>query len=332
MAAILNNPAMLPVWLLLFGAGLIALAFYQHYQGQQRRQKLMQLQLLESDLNKDAIAGRSRVAAERLASDSEDQSALIFRWFSQVTAWLDKRLSLPAAQISLARRAGLIQPGHDAGLASLVSLGRYFWLSKIIAAVLTAFWLWPQGNQAMDILMLIIAMVVANLIPEWLFALFCRDRARRLQGQLPQVFDLLALCLEAGLSIDTALARIGQEMRAVNPALAQHFAALSDDLRITNSRSQAFNELAQRLPLDDLRQLSWLIAQADDYGTPLAQGLRELAGHSRTIHGLALEERMAKVPAQMSVPLMVFIILPLVALLAGPAFVMLLRQLSGENG
>ncbi|WP_420591677.1 type II secretion system F family protein [Bacterioplanoides sp.] len=319
------------ILLLIAGALLIGFAVYQQLQNQQRRQKLLQLQNIDAEPNKDSANGLQTISVSPLSGNQNEQIAVVVQAFKNFVAWLDGRFRLPPAQIVLARQAGFIHPGNEAGQTSLVILGRYFWLSKIITAVIAALWLWPEGQKAMDFLLLIIAMVIANLIPEALFGLFCRDRARRLQGQLPQVFDLLALCLEAGLSIDAALARIGEEMRAVNPALAKHFAALSDDLRITNSRSHAFNELAQRLPLDDLRQLSWLIAQADDYGTPLAEGLRELAGHSRTIHGLALEERMAKVPAQMSVPLMVFIILPLVALLAGPAFIMLIRQLSGEG-
>jgi len=319
------------ILLLLAGALLIGFAVYQRLQNQQRRQKLQQLQNIDAELNKDSANGLQAISVSPLSGNQNEQIAVVAQAFKNLVAWLDGRFRLPPAQIVLARQAGFIHPGNEAGQTSLAILGRYFWLSKIVTAVIAALWLWPEGQKAMDFLLLIIAMVIANLIPEALFGLFCRDHARRLQGQLPQVFDLLALCLEAGLSIDAALARIGEEMRAVNPALAKHFTALSDDLRITNSRSHAFNELAQRLPLDDLRQLSWLIAQADDYGTPLAEGLRELAGHSRTIHGLALEERMAKVPAQMSVPLMVFIILPLVALLAGPAFIMLIRQLGGEG-
>ena len=319
------------ILLLLAGALLIGFAVYQQLQNQQRRQKLLQLQNIDAELNKDSTNGLQTISVSPLSGNQNEQIAVVVQAFKNLVAWLDGRFRLPPAQVVLARQAGFIHPGNEAGQTSLVILGRYFWLSKIITAVIAALWLWPEGQQAMDFLLLIISMVVANLIPEALFGLFCRDRARRIQGHLPQVFDLLALCLEAGLSIDAALARIGEEMRVVNPALAKHFAALSDDLRITNSRSHAFNELAQRLPLDDLRQLSWLITQADDYGTPLAEGLRELAGHSRTIQGLALEERMAKVPAQMSVPLMVFIILPLVALLAGPAFIMLIRQLSGEG-
>lgn len=319
------------ILLLLAGALLIGFAVYQRLQNQQRRQTLLQLQNIDAELNKDSANGLQAISVSPLSGNQNEQIAVVAQAFKNLVAWLDGRFRLPPAQIVLARQAGFIHPGNEAGQTSLAILGRYFWLSKIVTAVIAALWLWPEGQKAMDFLLLIIAMVIANLIPEALFGLFCRDRARRLQGQLPQVFDLLALCLEAGLSIDAALARIGEEMRAVNPALAKHFTALSDDLRITNSRSHAFNELAQRLPLDDLRQLSWLIAQADDYGTPLAEGLRELAGHSRTIHGLALEERMAKVPAKMSVPLMVFIILPLVALLAGPAFIMLIRQLGGEG-
>ena len=319
------------ILLLLAGALLIGFAVYQRLQNQQRRQTLLQLQNIDAELNKDSANGLQAISVSPLSGNQNEQIAVVAQAFKNLVAWLDGRFRLPPAQIVLARQAGFIHPGNEAGQTSLAILGRYFWLSKIVNAVIAALWLWPEGQKAMDFLLLIIAMVIANLIPEALFGLFCRDRARRLQGQLPQVFDLLALCLEAGLSIDAALARIGEEMRAVNPALAKHFTALSDDLRITNSRSHAFNELAQRLPLDDLRQLSWLIAQADDYGTPLAEGLRELAGHSRTIHGLALEERMAKVPAKMSVPLMVFIILPLVALLAGPAFIMLIRQLGGEG-
>ena len=227
---------------------------------------------------------------------------------------------LPQAMLQHARIAALPSPW----------LGTVFWLSKGALAVSALVLAWPaDGDPAGKLLSLVAAMLMQMLPDAWL-----RQQAqrtlRRSREQLPELLQLLALCLEAGLTLDRALPRLGSDLQGLNPALSNHLQRLSDDLRVVSERRQAFARLADRIPLDDFRQLCWLITQADDYGTPLAAGLRDLAQHSRSVYLLEVEERMARVPGQMAMPLMIFIIMPLVVLLAGPALVMLLRQLGGE--
>ncbi|GGY46819.1 hypothetical protein GCM10011297_19620 [Bacterioplanes sanyensis] len=228
-------------------------------------------------------------------------------------------LPLPAAMQRHAQVAALTQPW----------LGTAFWSAKAILAVLAAWLLWPQTSQVSEYSLAIVAAVIGQMLPDVVLRQRAQKTLRDSRAQLPELMQLLALCLEAGLTLDQALPRLAREIKALQPALASHLQHLNDDLRVMSARRLAFARLAERIPLEDFRQLSWLISQADDYGTPLAAGLRELGQHSRSLYLLEVEERMARVPGQMALPLMLFIILPLVVVLAGPALVMLLRQLGG---
>ncbi len=228
-------------------------------------------------------------------------------------------LPLPAAMQRHAQVAALTQPW----------LGTAFWSAKAILAVLAAWLLWPQSSQVSEYSLMLVALVVVQMLPDFVLRQRAQKTLRDSRAQLPELMQLLALCLEAGLTLDQALPRLAREVKALQPALASHLQRLNDDLRVMSARRLAFARLAERIPLEDFRQLSWLISQADDYGTPLAAGLRELGQHSRSLYLLEVEERMARVPGQMALPLMLFIILPLVVVLAGPALVMLLRQLGG---
>jgi tight adherence protein C len=117
--------------------------------------------------------------------------------------------------------------------------------------------------------------------------------------------------------------RVALEMAPSNAPIAAEFSTLSNELRLLSDRRQALLNIGQRTDVEGLRRLSTTLAQTIQYGTPLGQALRALASEMRTERLTAFEERAAKLPAILVLPLTLFILPCLVLLLAGPSFVQL---------
>jgi tight adherence protein C len=144
-------------------------------------------------------------------------------------------------------------------------------------------------------------------------------RSHKLRKGLPDALDLLVICAEAGLSLDAAMTRVGREMAAAAPALADEFALTALELGFLPDRQQALDNLVKRTDLAELRSLINSLMQTERYGTPLAQSLRVLASEFRDERLMRAEEKAAKLPATMTVPMITFIMPALFIVLGGPA-------------
>jgi tight adherence protein C len=153
--------------------------------------------------------------------------------------------------------------------------------------------------------------------------LFLANAAKRHQGAiskaLPDGLDLLVICAEAGLSLDAALNRVATETAASARELARELATTSAELRFLPERRQALQNLARRCDLAPIRAVVNTLQQTERYGTPLAQSLRVLSSEFREQRMMRAEEKAARLPAIMTVPMIVFILPTLFVVLAGPA-------------
>jgi tight adherence protein C len=136
---------------------------------------------------------------------------------------------------------------------------------------------------------------------------------------LPDALELLVICVEAGLSFEEGIDRIGGMLRKSQPALSGELALTSADLKILPSRDVALANLAGRVDAPSIRTVVTTLAQTLRYGTPLAQALRLVAGELRTATLLRLQERANKLPALMTIPMMLFIMPTIFIIVAGPA-------------
>ncbi|HYH17407.1 MAG TPA: type II secretion system F family protein [Azospirillum sp.] len=171
--------------------------------------------------------------------------------------------------------------------------------------------------QAMGVCLIIA--YVGSMLPEYFLRSVAGRRQTAIRRALPDAFDLLVICAEAGLSLDSAFDRVAREMGEACPELAEEIGLTSVELGFLPDRSKAFQGLTERVPLPSVRALVTTLVQTERYGTPLAQSLRVLAGEMRTERMLKAEEKAARLPAIMTVPLMVFILPPLFIVLVGPA-------------
>ena len=146
-----------------------------------------------------------------------------------------------------------------------------------------------------------------------------QKRWDQIRKSLPDSLDLMVICAEAGLSLDSTLQRVSDEMINAAPELSEELGLTAAELSFLPDRTTALGNLKERVDLPAMRGLVNSLIQSERYGTPLAQSLRVLAAESRNERVMKAEEKAARLPAMLTVPMIVFILPPLFIVLIGPA-------------
>ena len=157
------------------------------------------------------------------------------------------------------------------------------------------------------------------VMPEIYIKNIATRRREILNHVLPEGLDLLTICVEAGLSIDAAFRRVSREMQGSMPELATEFEITAIELTYLPDRQQALENMSERSNSPAMGALVNALRQTEKYGTPLAASLRILSQEFRQTRASKAEEKGARMPALMTVPLMVFILPTLITVLVGPA-------------
>jgi tight adherence protein C len=144
-------------------------------------------------------------------------------------------------------------------------------------------------------------------------------RTKAIRKGLPDALDLLVICAEAGLTVDAAFGRVARELGKAYPELGDEFALTSIELGFLTDRRFAFENLAKRIDLDSVRGVVTTMIQTEKYGTPLASALRVLSAEFRNERMMRAEEKAARLPAIMTIPLILFILPVLFIVILGPA-------------
>ena len=144
-------------------------------------------------------------------------------------------------------------------------------------------------------------------------------RQHLLRRGLPDALDLLVICAEAGLGMDAAFSRVSREMVKSAPEVADEFGLTSIELSFLPERRQALQNLAERAGMGEFRAIVNTLMQTEKYGTPLANSLRVLSAEFRNDRLMKAEEKAAKLPALLTVPMIIFILPTLFVILLGPA-------------
>lgn len=248
------------------------------------------------------------------------------------------RRAMPGARSLAQRLASLLklaQSGADerlrdrlaqAGLRSPQARPVYLVakLAAPLAAGIVALFLVYGGNLAgkaptTRLLVLVGAVLAGFYLPELYLSNRIAKRRQALQRALPDGLDLLVVCAEAGLSLDVALNRVAEEIGATSPELAEEFGLTAVELNFMPERRQALLNLGRRVDLPAVRGVVNTLVQTEKYGTPLSQSLRVLSAEFRDQRMLKAEEKAARLPATLTVPMIVFILPTLFVVLMGPA-------------
>jgi tight adherence protein C len=179
------------------------------------------------------------------------------------------------------------------------------------------------------ILYSVFSVAIGMMLPNWVMALVRRPYQQALRRGIPDALDLLVICAEAGLGLESALERVSQEMTKSNRPVGVEFSLFTNEMRIMPDRRTALANLAARTGQPALKRLAGTIAQTIKYGTPLSQGLRVLAAEMRAEQIIQFEERAARLPALLTLPLILFILPCLFIVLTGQSFTELMATLKG---
>lgn len=146
-----------------------------------------------------------------------------------------------------------------------------------------------------------------------------QKRTDEIRKGLPDALDLLVICAEAGLTVDVAFNRVAKELGRGYPELGDEFALTAIELGFLTERRMAFENLAYRVKLDAVKGVVTTMIQTEKYGTPLASALRVLSAEFRNDRMMRAEEKAARLPAIMTIPLILFILPTLFIVILGPA-------------
>ncbi|WP_229177663.1 type II secretion system F family protein [Bradyrhizobium ivorense] len=194
----------------------------------------------------------------------------------------------------------------------------------ILAVLLALF----SGMKPMDVLFYGLFGVVFGIMgPRLILWMLKRRFDAAVRLGTPDTIDLLVVCSEAGMGLESGLERVAEEMGASNPAMARVLRGLLDDLRISPSRAEAFEKLASIS--DGLRRFGTMVSQSLQYGTPLAQALRSIAVDLRQDRITKLEERAHKLGAKLTIPMVLFLLPAMFVILGASPFLHLIRSFKG---
>lgn len=254
-------------------------------------------------------------------------------WLKLVNSIESKGLSLVDTKDASVRRQ-LVAAGFAAPYAPRVyTLLR---LSLVIGLpILVATFFWATGSSP-SILRLYFTLVIAAAIGLYLPALVVRTRAAKRQQELingfPDALDLLLVCVEAGLGLEAAFARVGMEMTTSHPKLAEQFGAVVLELRAGRSHEDALRRMADRAGADDIRAFATLLIQSIKLGSSIAQTLRTYASEMREKRRLRAEEKAHRLPVLISIPLVACMLPTMIGVLMLPAAIRVIRAVMPALG
>jgi len=164
-----------------------------------------------------------------------------------------------------------------------------------------------------------VSFILSYKAPDFYLDNKVKKRSDAIRKGLPDALDLLVICAEAGLTVDAAFGRVARELGKAYPELGDEFTLTAIELGFLSERRQAFENLATRVKLDAVKGVVTTMIQTEKYGTPLASALRVLSAEFRNERMMRAEEKAARLPAIMTIPLILFILPTLFIVILGPA-------------
>ena len=290
----------------------VAAALYAVQVGRTRRELVLRL---------DGQAGVASAPITILRGTDEGWVTRLGRWLREnaPSSWSDAGDAAPL----------LVQAGFEGDFAPL-----FYTTIRVTTAVLLplgAFVLGPQSNFR-NLMMLVVLAGAAGVIgPKAALDRMVGKRRDRIRKAIPDSLDLLVVCVEAGVGLDSAMLRVARDMAFLHPDLAAEFLVVNRTINAGISRDDAMHGLYQRTGLEDLRGLASSMVQSERLGTSIARILRVYSEALRRKRRQTAEKRAAEASIKMLIPLALFMLPALFALILGPAAMSLAETLKGVS-
>jgi tight adherence protein C len=189
----------------------------------------------------------------------------------------------------------------------------------------------PEWSSTKRFMGFAAAVIFGYKAPELYINNIATKRTDAIRKGLPDALDLMVICAEAGLTVDAAFGRVAKELGRAYPELGDEFTLTAIELSFLTERRMAFENLAYRVNLEAVRGVVTTMIQTERYGTPLASALRVLSAEFRNERMMRAEEKAARLPAIMTVPLILFILPVLFIVILGPAGCSIADAFANQN-
>ncbi len=282
------------------------------------------LSVLQYFFKPSAIARLNRLIAEdrRLYGDPD-------RLMKGAQSFLKQNIS-PLAKFAQPKqswdvsplRRDLMSAGFRTEMAGKIYLGMKTALTLVLpllfVAINTLFPLVEEGAQTYIFYLFVLA-ALGYMTPNVILSLFVKRRRKDLRTNFPDALDLMRICVEAGLTLDVAIGRVGEEMSVRSKALSEELHLVALEQRAGSQRNQALANLAMRAGIPEVDALVSTLIQAEKFGTSVSDSLRIHSENLRLARRLEAEEQAAKIPTKILLPLILFIFPILFILIIAPA-------------
>lgn len=238
----------------------------------------------------------------------------------------DDPFRIPSHKIPMASRREIIRHFSRLGVSADRAL-TFFALTRLCLGAIAGALVWFEtrhiaafaASPILPIAIMAMAAIGAWFLPKFFIDYGVKQRAKAVRAGLPDALELLVVCIEAGLSLEDGLSRVVVEIKQSQPALADELGLTLADLKILPSRDQALINLADRVDVPSVRAVVMTLTQTLRYGTPLAQSLRVVASEMRNDFLVEMEERANRLPAFLTLPVMLFLMPTIFLVVGGPA-------------
>lgn len=194
----------------------------------------------------------------------------------------------------------------------------YFPAKLLVLALVSVLVLLGDMTSTNKLVVVIFALIGVIVVPDTLLQMRRKMLISRTSAQLPYLLDMMSVCVQTGMTIEAALVYLGKELAEFDSDLCYQIKRTSDSAKI-HGLEKALNDLSERIPTPPVRSFVLTIIQNLQYGTSVASVLSDLAEDMRKVQILTVEEKVGKLSAKMSVPLILFIMFPIVILILAPS-------------
>jgi len=282
-----------------------------------------------SERLKNVSARREELRARHHAALNAKRGSLRTEPVSYMKATLD-RFKLGNVLEGEDSREKLAMAGYR-GQAPLITFMFFRFVMPFILFCVTLFYLFvvvrPDWSDLTKFLAAVAGAGLGFYVPDLFVGNMIQRRQQSIMRGFPDALDLMLICVESGMSIESAFNRVSGEIGSQSPELAEELALTTAELSYLPDRRQAFDNLAKRCGHQGVRAVATALNQAEKYGTPLGQALRVTANENREMRMQEAERKAASLPAKLTVPMIVFFLPCLFVVIMGPAILTIKKMM-----
>jgi len=234
------------------------------------------------------------------------------------------RLAPPSAAEAHKLQKQLMQAGYRSPAAPIIYRAIQLVVLFTFPAVVALGCIMLARPFSSAFLWLMSAFVVGFALPRYVLRKLIKGRQQRVRWGLADALDLMVVSIEAGLGLNAALVRVGEEMRDAHPEISEEFELTNLEIRVGRERDEALRNLAERTGVDDLQSLVAMLIQADRFGTSIARAVRIYSDSLRTKRRQRAEQAAQKAAVKLLLPLALFLFPTLCIVILGPAMINLI--------